>query len=96
MTIEMTSVVSRSEEQVCAEVDGEVVMMSVERGNYYGLDAVGSRIWELIETPSTVAALCDRLVAEYAVERGQCETDVLHFLQQMSDQGLVKLDGAVD
>ena len=89
----MSSVVRQSEEQVSAEVDGEVVMMSVEQGNYYGLDEVGSRIWELVETPSTVTEVCDALVAEFDVDRATCEGDVIRFLQEMADQGLVAVDG---
>ena len=88
----MSSVVHQSEEQVSAEVDGEVVMMSVEQGNYYGLDEVGSRIWELVETPSTVTAVCDALVAEFDVDRATCEGDVIRFIQEMADQGLVTVD----
>ncbi|AGA92228.1 Coenzyme PQQ synthesis protein D (PqqD) [Thioflavicoccus mobilis 8321] len=94
MTIERTSVIRQSEEQVAAEVDGEVVMMSVEQGNYYGLDEVGSRIWQLIETPTTLADLCEDLTKEFDVEPATCEEDVVRFLEELAAQGLVKVDGA--
>jgi len=93
MTIAMSSVVHQSDEQVAAEVDGEVVMMSVERGNYYGLDEVGSRIWALIDSPKRVAEVCDILVSEFDVERATCEGDVVRFLEELADQGLVVVDG---
>ena len=96
VTIEMSSVIRQSEQQVSAEVDGEVVMMSVEQGSYYGLDEVGSRIWELTGTPSTVDAICDALVVEYQVERSVCERDVIRFLEEMAEQGLVEIDGPAD
>ena len=93
MVIEKSSVIRQSEDQVAAEVDGEVVMMSVEKGNYYGLDEVGSRIWALIETPCTLDELCDALAAEFDVERATCERDVTRFLEEMAEQGLVRVDG---
>lgn len=94
MSIEFSSVVRQSEDQVSAEVDGEVVMMSVERGNYYGLDEVGSHVWDLIEKPTTVAAVCDAVMAEFDVERATCEGDVLKFLEELTEQGLIQIEAA--
>ena len=92
MAIEMSSIVRQSEGQVSAAIDGEVVMMSVERGGYYGLDEVGSWIWALIEQPMEVSALCDRLLEEYEVERAACESDVIKFLEELVEQGVVEVD----
>lgn len=91
MAIAVDSVVVQSEEQICAEVDGEVVMMSIGQGNYYGLDSVGGRVWELIAQPRCVDDLCDQLVAEYAVDRTTCEADVLRFLEDMAEQKLIEV-----
>ena len=93
MTIEISSVVRQSEQQVAAEVDGEVVMMSIESGNYYGLDEVGSRIWALLETPTTVTRVCDTLMDEFEVERTTLEGHVLQFLKQLAEQGLIRIEG---
>jgi hypothetical protein len=92
MSIEISSVVRQSEEQVAAEVDGEVVMMSIEQGNYYGIDEVGSRVWALIEQPTAVGAICDALEAEFDVERATCEADVLKFIEELAEQGLIRVD----
>jgi len=67
----------------------EGVMMSVEAGRYYGLNAVGSRIWELLETPMTVAELCARISEEFEVDAQGCETDVLKFTGSLIDNGIV-------
>lgn len=91
MAIDAGSTVVQSKDQICAEVDGEVVMMSIEKGNYYGLDTIGGRIWELIVEPCTVNEVCDRLVAEFAVDRATCEADVLRFLNEMEAQRLIEL-----
>ena len=67
----------------------EAVMMSVEAGRYYGLNAVASRIWELLETPQTVAQLCARICEEFEVDAQSCEADVLKFTGSLIDNGIV-------
>lgn len=90
MTIETGSIVVQGQEQICAEVDGEVVMMSIAQGHYYGLDDIGGRVWQLIAEPRRVSDLCERLVAEFAVDRATCEADVLRFLNEMEAQRLIE------
>ncbi|MEJ0043363.1 MAG: PqqD family protein [Rhizomicrobium sp.] len=50
-----------------AEVRDELVMMSVDTGKYIGLNEVGARIWQLLETPQSREALCAQLVREFDV-----------------------------
>jgi hypothetical protein len=87
-----TSVVKQADGQVSADLDGEVAMMSIEHGEYYVLDAVGSRTWELIEKPIAVSELCARLVEEYDVGAEECARDVLAFLDQMMAKGLIEVE----
>ena len=82
-SIVFTTTIARSNELITAEVDDELVMMSLEQGEYFGLGAIGSRIWTLLEQPMTVAALCDRLVTLYAVDAETCQRDTLDFLQEL-------------
>lgn len=90
--IEQSSIVRQSEGQVSANMNQQAVLMSIEQGNYYGLDDIATRIWALIEQPSAVTAICATLVAEYEVEPAQCEGDVLHFLNYLDEQGLISAD----
>ena len=53
---------------LAAKVGDELVMMSAEKGNYIGLSEVGARIWELIETPQDVDAVCAQLQDEFEVD----------------------------
>ncbi len=70
------------------------VMMSVQGGQYFGLDVVGARIWELLETPQSIGQLCDRLCAEFEVEAETCVADVLTFADQLVANGVVHVDPA--
>lgn len=55
--IALSSIVATSNDLVSSDLDGEVVMMSIDNGEYYGLDAVGSRVWALLERPQAVSDL---------------------------------------
>jgi hypothetical protein len=81
--------IQREQGMIQAVIDGETIMMNVENGDYYGLDSIASRIWELIETPQTVGALKKQLLEEYAVDDAQCENDVIHFLAEMAEEKII-------
>ena len=87
MTLEST--VTQSQDQVTADIDGQLVMMSIEKGEYFGLDEVGTRIWDLIEQPRSVDQLCSRLQEEFEIDNETCEKHVLGFLDNLSQLGLV-------
>ena len=87
-----TDTVFRGQDQVSAEIDGQAMIMSIEKGEYYGLDEIGSRIWTLIETPHTVDAICVKLLEEYDVNREICENQVIEFLENLLNTGLVARD----
>jgi hypothetical protein len=54
-----------SESVVCAALDDEAVLLNVETGLYFGLDAIGSRIWELLAEGVAPDRICEQLYAEY-------------------------------
>jgi Coenzyme PQQ synthesis protein D (PqqD) len=84
------TVVSRSGETLYARAGtDEAVMMSVAAGRYYGLNAVASRIWELLERPMTIGELCARLCEEFEVDAKTCEAEVLNFISELIDNGIV-------
>ena len=63
----------------------ESAMMSIETGNYLTLSRVGTRIWELIEQPTTISALCAQLTGEFDVTAEHCRTEVDQFLADLRD-----------
>src|SRR5579859_5112253 len=85
------TMISRSPSVMAAEVDGEIVMMSIEQGCYFGLDDVGSDIWKRIEQPCSFAALVDGLAADYEADRNTIVSDVTALLTQMAEQDVVRL-----
>jgi hypothetical protein len=86
--------VRRTGDWLSAAVGEELVMMSVERGTYLGLNEMGRRIWDLIAEPRDVAEICRTLEREFEVTAETCRAEVEAFLQEMTQNGAVALDGA--
>jgi hypothetical protein len=85
------TMISRSPSVLAAEVQGEIVMMSIEQGSYFGLDDIGSDIWKRIEQPCSFAALIDGLATAYDADRCTIVTDVRQLLDRMAAQDVVRL-----
>ena len=85
------SILMRKQDQLFSEIDGEVVMLSIENSEYYGMDKIGSRIWQLLEKPVTLKQLIGTLVDEYEVTEEQCTKDTLSFLEQLIEKDLVEI-----
>jgi hypothetical protein len=86
-----SSTVVAAKDQVSSDLRGEVAILDLKAGVYYGLDAVGARIWSLIEEPRTVNEIRDILLEEYDVEPERCERDLLALLRRLADEGLVEV-----
>jgi trimethylamine:corrinoid methyltransferase-like protein len=86
-----SSTVVAAREQVSCDLAGEVAILDVKSGIYYGLNAIGARIWHLIQAPQTVDAVCETILAEYDVEADRCERDILMLLQELVANGLVEI-----
>jgi hypothetical protein len=90
--ITFQTVLSASKDQVSSEIGGEAVILNLQSGTYYGLDEVGNRIWELIQTPRSVKEVQETLMEEYEVEADQCEKDLLALLQMLADENLIEIE----
>ena len=76
--------------QVSSRVEGETVILHMGSGTYFGLDPVGTRIWELLSQPRTTAELRDGVVAAFEVEPERAQRDLEALLADMQAQGLVE------
>jgi len=87
--ITIESIICWSAQQVNAEVDGDVVLMSLEQGKYYGLDGIPSDIWRRVEQSVQVRDLVEQLVASHTAPRVTIERDVLRFLEKLRQEKLI-------
>lgn len=75
--------VSRTSSAVSAEIDGQMVALDINKGVCYGLNEVATRIWQIIETPSSTREIADILIEEYEVDRDMCEAHVRDLLADL-------------
>ena len=87
----LDAIIRRNDALLSTNLEDDVVMMDVEQGAYYGLEAVAARIWALTEQPLSVGSLCDRLVTEYQISPEQCRQEVLDFLGELLSQHIVQI-----
>ena len=85
-------IVSASPDQVSGILNGETILLSSTTNLYYGLDAVGSRVWELIQEPRHISTICSLLALEFEVDRALCEKDIRELIAKLAEAGLVQLE----
>jgi hypothetical protein len=86
----ITDVVCVSANQMASRVGDEVAILDLDRSTYYGLDPVGARIWELMQTPVSLSAVLDVLVAEFDVDDATARNDLLALVDELLETQLVE------
>lgn len=89
MAISLDSVVVRTQTMPGTELEGAMVFLSVESGDYLRLDGTARAIWDALERPISVSDLVANLAAQYGIEPSDCAKDVLPFLEELLGCGLV-------
>lgn len=64
-------------------------MMDIDKGKYFSLNKVATRIWDLLEKPLDLEDLCVLLMEEYEVSEEQCRRDVKEHIDEMIKLGLI-------
>lgn len=81
-----------SSDAVDSEVGDETVVLHLKSGTYFGLDPVGTRIWDLLKQGLSPDAICATLAKEYDVEREIIDADARRFLDQLDAYDMI-VDG---
>ena len=85
------STVSAASSQVSSTGEGEVVILDVSTGVYYGLDPVGGCIWQSIQSPRTISDIHREMVEEFDVDADRGERDLLALLRDLADASLIEV-----
>lgn len=89
--INFNNIIGQNEGIVASSIDGEIVMMSIENSEYYGLNSTASRIWSLIEKPTNIKNICDQLITEYNIDFDSCSNQVISILEDFKRKGLIEI-----
>ena len=79
-----------SEDVLFQEVGGETVLLDLASEQYFGLDAVGTRIWQLLGEGADRETVVDVLHEEYDVRRETLAEDVAKLLDELAEAGLIR------
>jgi coenzyme PQQ biosynthesis protein PqqD len=79
----------RGEQVIAQKAASEIVLLNMEDGNYYSLNEVGSRVWELCDGNRTVAQVVDLLAGEYEAPCEVLENDVVELLEHFRKGKLI-------
>ena len=80
-----------SKDVVSCDLGGETAMLEMKEGVYYGLNEMGTVIWELIQEPVTVQEVVDHILDEYEVDEETCFNDLIELIEQMEKNKLVDI-----
>jgi hypothetical protein len=86
-----TEILERLDSRPATDLDGEYVFMDTERGEYQLLKGTALYIWELLEKPKTLDELCSEITGEFDISKEQCLEDVIPFIGEMEEIGLIKI-----
>jgi len=85
----LTNIIYKNSKTISGRIHDELVMMDIDKGKYFALNPVATRIWDLLEKPLTIDELCGILMEEYDVETEQCLKETEELLREMVKLGLV-------
>lgn len=91
MGINFAMRVSVPEDVLIRELDGESVILNLKSERYFGLDEVGTRMWEVLSTSGTIADAYQTLLSEYDVVPEQLQSDLDNLLEQLIQNGLINV-----
>jgi len=90
----MTSILARGvtipDDVLMRELDGESIILNLASERYYGLDDVGTHMWQLLATTSTIEEVYEILLTEYEVEPDQLLHDMEELIEQLVEHGLLQ------
>ena len=90
-----TAIVAAAPDQVSCDIGSQMAILNLKDGIYYGLDSVGSRFWELVQSPRPLGELQATLLAEYDVEPQRLERDLRQLCQKLVKAGLIEIQDEV-
>ena len=81
----------RKPEVISGKLEDQIVMMDIEKGKYFSMNPVATRVWELLEEPSSAGELCDQLLNEFEVSREKCFDEVQELLDKLLELDLLEI-----
>ncbi|MBO6700904.1 MAG: PqqD family protein [Pseudomonadales bacterium] len=85
-----------SQDAIGQEVRGETVILDLASEEYFSLNEVGTRVWQLIQEPMSLNSLRSQLLEEFDVDESTLESDLAELIDVLTREGLVSIEPACD
>lgn len=90
-SLNLHSVVVAASKQVSCPLGEESAILNLKSSIYYGLNPIGTLVWNLLRQPRCIGEIRDALLNEYEVEPDRCERDLLDLLAKLRKEGLIEV-----
>ena len=87
--MDFSMICAHATDVVSRQIDGEVLLVDLQRNTLQVLNPVGARLWELIDGRRTVAELTADIAAEYGIEASRAEADTVGFCEDLVRRGVL-------
>lgn len=91
MTVTDQTLVVAAEGVAASDLAGEIVLLDINAGTYYGLNEVGARVWQVIQQRRRIDEIHTLLLDEYEVDPARCKEDLIQLLQSLHARHLIRL-----
>jgi hypothetical protein len=82
----------KNQSLVSTLMDGEMVLLDLDTGDYFVLNKVGAFIWDLLNGDITIDGVAGKVVERFDVSLNQANNDIRHFLNELQKKGMVTVD----
>jgi hypothetical protein len=89
MTASLDQSIRIPEDVVFRELQGEAVILNLASSMYFGLDPIGTRIWQLLETHRSLRAVWEAMQQEFDAPGDALQSDLLTLVDELSKNGLL-------
>ncbi|GMQ90429.1 MAG: hypothetical protein BMS9Abin10_0806 [Gammaproteobacteria bacterium] len=91
-SLDLSAIVTPSPEVMAQELDGETVLLNLESERYFGLDDVGTRVWQHVLEHRRLERVCGEMQKEYDVDESRLRADVLQLVEELLEAGIVTVE----
>jgi Coenzyme PQQ synthesis protein D (PqqD) len=89
-SLEPQTVLARNPAILFNDFDDGIMMMDIDSGLYFDVDAIGGRIWSLLDEPASLGTICAALAEDYDVDPDTCAQETSEFLGELLEKGLIQ------
>lgn len=92
--MELSSKVKFKKKMNVTELSGEKVMVDYQTGNYFMIRGIGNDVWDMLGEDKTilVSDVIRKILDEYEVDEDTCREEVISFLRQMEELGIIEVN----